>query len=626
MRSLFVSAKARVALRALVPAAVITICAFVVTDHVTADVLAALPDQLRGIEAWQWVAAAVLTIASFLSVAQYDFLAHRAIGTETTARRARISGAASIALGQTLGLGVITGAIARWRLLPELSVTRAGHLSAFVSLTFVVSWGAVTAVACLVLPAPLWTFWPSVAAVLALPVLGMALFWWPTLRLRGRSIALPSLPLAGAFLFYACLDLVLAAGALFVLLPPEAIGIVQFLPLFFIALGCGLMSNTPGGVGPFELVLLTALPLTDPAPLLAAILAYRIVYYAVPATLAAAVLLRPLAEHVQPSADIPAPRRIAPRSEIGAVLQNGGSLARSGASTLAFWPTGQTMTAFADPVTGTPTEALTHLQMAARAAGTVPFIYKCGPRVAHAARNAGWSLLHIADEAVIDTATYTPDIPSRRTLRRKLRSAAKAGLHLRFGQPLPLAAMARVDAEWQSRKNGARGGSMGRFCENYIRHQWVVCAYINGTLVAFATAHCANDEWCLDIMRQSDAAPDGTMHALVDAMIRAARRVGAGKVSLAATPACPDPSNGLWRWIARQVSARSGGPGLRQFKSSFAPRWVPRYAAARHPGALALALCDVARAILSPAPPTPHNTNSAHDLDENYEVASSRAA
>jgi len=626
MRSLLFSAKARVALRAAVPAVVITLCAMVVTDHVTADVLAALPDQLRGIAPWQWCIALLLTIASFVSVAQYDFLAHRAIGTGTSAHHARVSGAASIALGQTLGLGVITGAIARWRLLPDLSVVRAGHLSAFVSLTFVVSWAAVTASACLLLPAPGWTFWPSVAALFALPVLAVALFIWPNPRVRGRTVTLPSLPLAAAFLLYASLDLVLAAGALFVLLPVGTLDVAHFLPLFLIALGCGLMSNTPGGVGPFELVLLTALPMADPAPLLAAILGYRIVYYALPAAMAAAVLLRPLPVPERRATHAPAPRRIAPRSEIGAILQNGGYLSCAGSSTLALWPTGQTMTAFADPVTGTAPQALDHLGTAARAAGCAAFVYKCGPRLARVARRAGWSVLHIADEAILDAASYTTDIPGRRTLRRKLRNASKAGLTLRFGHPLPLAAMARVDATWQARKNGARGGSMGRFCPHYLQDQWVGCAYVDGQLVGFVTAHRANDEWCLDIMRQTDVAPDGTMHALVDAMIRAARRDGAAKVSLAATPACPDPSRAVWRGLARRVSARSGGPGLRQFKSAFAPVWVPRYAAARGPASLALALCDVARCILAPMRPVAENTNPPHDLDENYEVASSRAA
>ncbi|WP_299374718.1 phosphatidylglycerol lysyltransferase domain-containing protein [uncultured Tateyamaria sp.] len=610
--------------RAVLPLCVISICAVLVAQHLTAEALRALPDQMRGLAPWQWAAAFGLTLLSFSAVAQYDLLAHRHLGTGVSARNARISGAAGIALGQTLGLGVVSGALVRWRLLPDLSLIEAGKLSALVSATFVLAWGTVTAIASLLLPAPAWTYWPALAVALGAPVALIVLFVLPRVRIAGRSIALPQLSMALACIGWATVDLLMAAGALYVLLPQGAIELATFLPLFLIALGCGLVSNTPGGVGPFELVLLTATPWADPTPLLAAILAFRAVYYAVPALIAALVLLRPLTAR---QADVaPAPTEISPRSEVGVVVQNGGRFSRMGVSTLALWPTGGSLVAFADPVAGNPAAGLDHLNIAARQAGLRACLYKCGPRMAHAARLNGWQVLHIADEAVLPLPDYTTNTPARRTLRRKLRTAAKSGLVLRQGEPLPLAAMARVDAEWQVMKKGARGGSVGRFCPDYVARQWVGCAYRAGRLVAFVTAHRANDEWCLDIMRHSVDAPDGTMHALVDAAIRAARKNGAARFSLAATPACPEPASAIWRWAALHVSTRCGGPGLRQFKSSFVPIWVPRYAAARSRLGLALGLLDIAQSIRIPSPIEERDTSAPHDLDEYYEVASNRAA
>ena len=66
--------------------------------------------------------------------------------------------------------------------------------------------------------------------------------------------------------------------------------------------------------------------------------------------------------------------------------------------------------------------------------------------------------------------------------------------------------------------------------------------------------------------------------------------------------------------------AKAGGPGLRQFKSAFAPRWVPRYAAAPGPIRLAICLADIAREVHNPPPLSKQTASSAHVFDENYEL------
>ncbi|WP_299147880.1 phosphatidylglycerol lysyltransferase domain-containing protein [uncultured Tateyamaria sp.] len=625
MRAILLSSSLKVAARAGLPVIILAGCLFALSQKVSPDIVLSLPHQLAGIAGAKWALAALMTAGSFWAVAQYDAVAHTALKTGIAPRDARVSGAAGIALGQTLGFGLLTGAVARWRMLPDLSFPAALSLSAFVSLTFVSAWMVITALACLILPAPAWTFWPAVMVSAAVPVLIALLVWWPHIRVFGRALPLPNLLKARAILGWSLLDTAFAAGALFVLLPVGTLPFATFFPLFLIALGCGLISNTPGGVGPFELVLVAALPLDDPAPVLAAILGYRLIYYALPAGLAALALLRPCrTADRQPLP--PVAHHKAPRSEAGVVLQNGGQIARWGSSVLALWPTGQTLTLFSDPVAGSSNAALMHLRTGAQQMGHVPMIYKCGPRLAQVARASGWRVLHIADDAVIDTASYTPSLPTRRTLRRKLRAADKAGVLVGSGAPLPLGAMARIDTAWQHTHGIARGGSMGRFAEDYVQDQWVGCAYAAGTLVAFVTAHRSETEWCLDLMRHDQTAPDGTMHALVHAAIIHARHAGATQFCLAATPACPDPASTLWRWAAQQLSARAGGPGLRQFKSSFAPRWVPRYAAARSWRALAFGLADITRAVHKPPPLPRLDTSAPHVNDENYELASKTAA
>ncbi|MEX0311661.1 MAG: phosphatidylglycerol lysyltransferase domain-containing protein, partial [Tateyamaria sp.] len=523
-------------------------------------------------------------------------------------------------VGQTVGFGLLTGALARWRMLPDLPVTRALYLSAFVSVSFVLAWICVTGLICLVLPSPRWTWALTTAACITLVAGAALLFFKPAISLGQRRIALPSLPIAAGILWFSFLDMILAAVALWVFFPAGGMTYLSLLPLFLIALGCGLMSNTPGGVGPFELVFVTATPAAMAPDVLAAIVAFRLVYYAVPALCAALAMLRPPAIDEQPSERFVA---LAPkRSEARVLAQTGGGVRALGAVAAPVWPTAQTRTLFTDQATGAATATLRALRDHARASGHVPLLYKSGKRLAHAARSARWVVLHIADDAVVPTAGYDVEAPRCRRLRRKLRAAAKAGIMTRPGHMPTMAEAQRVDAEWRAWRGTARGGSMGRLDSKYVQEQWVGSAYLNQKLVAFVTFHRGVDDWCLDIMRQGADTPDGTMHLLVHEGVTAARAAGAQSVSLAATVACPDPGSAFWRWAAGKAVLACGGAGLRQFKSAFAPIWVPRYAAAPTRLGLALGLADIAKHVWYP-PETPvTGANKAHHNDENNELAS----
>ncbi|KIC48895.1 phosphatidylglycerol lysyltransferase domain-containing protein [Tateyamaria sp. ANG-S1] len=617
-------AVARAAVRISFPILILTGCAMLLARQIPMDVVATLPRQLANITALQWITAAVLTVGSFFAVAQYDVQAHRTLNTGVCARRGRITGSVGIAIGQTVGFGLVSGAVARWRMLPEMSVGQALKLSTFVSLTFVAAWACVTGVICALLPAPAWTTVLSLGTLILMPICAGLLFWHPKLQVGKHHIPLPSLRVSGAILLWAFADMVLAAAALWVLMPAGTMSFLTLLPLFVVALGCGLVSNTPGGVGPFELVLVSGLPLGAEAGVLAAILAFRIVYYALPACIAMVAMLRPLPTP-QPVTLRPPEWHHMPRSEVQALRQNGGRVETAPGTTAPLWQTAQTETLFTDPK-GVSRAALTLLKERAARHGRVPLIYKSGAPLAQVARRARWAVLHIANDAIVDLRAYDINTPDRRRLRRKLRAADKAGITVRSDRLPDADAAARIDADWQTQSGAARGGSMGRYCPEYIEKQWVVSAYSGETLVAFATFHRGPQDWCLDIMRQSAAAPDGTMHALVNHALEDAQAMGVARVSLASIIACPDPGRAIWRWAAARAVIHAGGTGLRQFKSAFAPRWVPRYAAAPNWVALALGLADIARTIRTPDPLPVANANTPHQEDENYELASPSAA
>lgn len=626
MRESLVLPPVRALWRMAMPVTVFAVSALFLASQLSMDVVLALPERLADIPAHRWVLALVFTVGSFWAVAQYDALAHRALQTGVSSRRARISGAVGVALGQTLGFGVVTGACARWRMLSDITFGQAARISVFVSVSFMVCWVVLTAIACLVLPAPDWARWPALVVFLGVLPLPALLFFRPIVKALGVTLHLPSLRVSGAILFWALMDTVLAAAVLFVLLPVGSLPFAEFAPLFLIALGGGLISNTPGGVGPFELVLLSAVPQVDPATIAAGILGFRLIYFALPALCAALALLRPPEPRECVAAPVAHRPVIGARSEVQVVAQNGGSIATRRGCTLALWPTAQTVTLFTDPITGPCDAGLSQVRSVAQDVGKLAMIYKCDARTATTARARRWRVLHMADEAIVDLAAFDADVPGRRTLRRKLRAAHKAGVTVHSDFPLPQLALAQVDAQWQAAHGAARGGSMGRYSPDYVEGQWVGCAFVKHRLVGFITVHRGPTEWCLDIMRHGDDLPDGAMHALVTAAIHAARNAGASRLSLAATPACPVPQNRIWRWVTFVIAHKTKGRGLRQFKSAFAPAWVPRYAAAKSWCALLVGLADIARTIQNPDPLARRATSQPHNLDENYELDSIKAA
>ncbi len=617
---------ARQGLRLAIAIGILALCLWAVSRRIGSLDPATLGAGLASFAPRDWALAAGLATISFWAVGRYDAVAHRHLRTGVCGPQAQVSGTVAIALSQTLGLGIVTGALARWRMLPGLGAPRAVMLSTFVAVSFLAGWLVVTAVTCLVLPAPRWTLLPALAVIATLPVLLWAVLAMPGTR---RPMRLPTLRASGAIVFWTAVDTLAAAGVLYVLLPAGAAPSFAVLyPVFLLALGAGLISGAPGGVGPFELVLLALLPSGDALGLLTGVVGFRLVYFAAPACLALLALLRPC--RMPPPVPFARPPRdltAAARADAGVIRQNGGRELDCGASAIAVWPTRQTLTALFDPLEGPLATALPHLVKAAADDNRIACLYKTSGRGAVAARRAGWTVVHLADEAVVTPATFDPGTPARRTLRRKLRAAKGAGVAMRTTADLPLAAMADVDARWRATRGPARAGTMGRFDPGYVARQHVVLAWHHGRLCGFASFHTSRQEWCLDLMRTRADAPDGTMHAIIHHAIGDARAARIPRLSLAAVPACADPHSALHRWAARQVVARAGGPGLRQFKSAFGPDWRPRYVAAPGGLSLAIALADIARHVTCPAPMVASRPVAPpHNQDEDYEIATPHAS
>lgn len=552
-----------------------------------------------------WGMALVATVVSFRAVAGYDVALHRHLGTGIAPGLAAGAGFAAIAIGQTVGLGVVSGALVRWRMLPGLGLVGALRLSLLVAVSFLVAWAALCA---LVL-----TFAP----VAALPWLGPLALAGFLLLATGCNLRrppwMPNLITQGRLLLLAAVDC-LAAGLALWLLVPADIGFAVFLPVFLLALGAGLVSSAPAGLGAFEIVLLALLPDVADADLLAGIIAWRVVYHAGPAIVGAVVALLPRAEASGTATPSDALPDIA---EAGLMAQGEFALHPAG---MVAARTGHALVALS---------GVTDLAMfcdAARAEARWPVLYKAGPRMAVRARRAGLVVLPVAREAWLDPHGFRLDIPARAGLRRKLRKAALAGVRAAPEGAPCWTALAAVNAAWAAARGGEHGFSMGRFDPGYLAGQKVFVARQAGQLVGFVSFHSARVKgaqvWTLDLLRPHPAAPDGTAQALILAALEAAQSLGVTRFSLAAVPiGCSSAESGLMARVGRRLDsgARSG---LSQFKESFAPDWQRLYVAGPSLPALALSGWEIWNRVRHPGPLA--NMSPTSTLDEEYEFASDR--
>lgn len=607
-------------LRALMGLLAGAACLWLAMRAVEPGALGRVPGMIADLAPSQWLAALCGTLVSYWALGRYDGVAHRHLGTLVDLRRAEGAGAAAIAISQTAGFGLITGALARWRLLPGLSPAQAIRVTLFVALSFMAALAVVTAAAGLLMGGPLPRWLCALGLLMALAAAAMA-FRWPVLHLGGRQLGLPSLAACGRILGMTLLDTLAAAFAFFALAPPDlGLDLATLYPVFLLALGAGLLAGTPGGVGAFDLALIGLLPQVPDAPLLATLAAYRLVYFALPAALALIALARPGRLPAAPAARLRdvTEARAGDFPETGALRQNRGSLVDHGAGVVALVPLGQSLVMLGDPVEGPI--PLGWLRDSAAAAARTPCLYKTGPRGARAARRAGWDVVRIAEEALIDPARHDLSRPACRGLRRKLRRAASAGLVIQEAVgPVPLAELEGINRAWRTAHGYERGFSMGRFSAELVARQRVLLARQEGRLVAFVTFHESALGLTLDLMRARPEAPDGTMHALVQRAIEDAAAQGLPRVSLAAVP----PRAGATR-LARLINAAAGA-GLARFKEAFAPQWRPLYAAAPGRAALGVALADIARAVHRPGP-LPQMPNAAHESHENFGFASEPAS
>lgn len=261
---------------------------------------------VRSMPPTQVASAIALTVIAFVLLGGYDLLALRYVGARINPARILLSSALSYGISQTLGFPLLTGNAVRvrfwsaWRLSTEEMAQAAAHVSATFSIGIITVCGAA-----LLFEAEgtqqLLHIPPFVAQGLGVALLAITAAYvaWTLRRsgtvisIRGWSFPVPSFRLALAQITLALLDWGVAGGVLYALLPTgHDIPLMPFLGVFVLAQTVGVLSHVPGGLGVFEtLVVLALKPQLSAEATLAALLAYRAVYYFLPFILAVITLV-----------------------------------------------------------------------------------------------------------------------------------------------------------------------------------------------------------------------------------------------------------------------------------------------------------------------------------------------
>ncbi|MFK3792210.1 MULTISPECIES: bifunctional lysylphosphatidylglycerol flippase/synthetase MprF [Pseudomonas] len=252
------------------------------------------------------------TIVGFIILLGYEWSASRYAGIDLSGRTLALGGFTAFAIGNAIGLSLLSGGSVRYRLYARhgLGAADVAHMTLFASLSLGCALPPLAALATLSnLPAASTALrlpegllaGIAIAVLLLGAVLAMGLYRRRLpeqplrdnllVRIGRRTLRLPGRRLTFLQLIITALDVAAAATVLYLLLP-EAPPFGAFLLVYLLALAAGVLSHVPGGVGVFEAILLAAFAdKLGAAPLAAALLLYRLIYVVLPMLVACVLLL-----------------------------------------------------------------------------------------------------------------------------------------------------------------------------------------------------------------------------------------------------------------------------------------------------------------------------------------------
>jgi uncharacterized membrane protein YbhN (UPF0104 family) len=280
-------------------------------SHARSIEWSAVGTALRQLSPQTLAMGAGMALLSFLFYSSFDLLGRRYIGHRLPPLRTMVITVVCYVFN--LNLGAIVGGVAfRYRLYSRLGLST-GEITQIMGLSMLTNWlgymllaGLVFATGTVGLP-PDWLDDSATAAwigsalsgvgigMMAVPMLYLAACAWSPRRsvtVRGQTLKLPSIRLGLTQIILSVLHWLATAGILYMLLQ-ERIEYPVVLGVLMVSAIAGVITHIPAGLGVVEAVFIALLGHRVPhTELLAALLAYRAVFYIIPLMIAFAAYLQ----------------------------------------------------------------------------------------------------------------------------------------------------------------------------------------------------------------------------------------------------------------------------------------------------------------------------------------------
>ncbi len=221
-----------------------------------------------------------------------------------------------------------------------------------------------------------------------------------------------------------------------------------------------------------------------------------------------------------------------------------------------------------------------------------PSFFQVLPDHLDAYRAAGFSVLCLGHEGIVDTATFSLAGGSNKSMRAAINKLRKSGFQATVHQP-PLSddllnELRDISDQWLTMMHGSeKRFSLGWFEDEYVRSGPVVAVHgPDGGILAFANLvpEYQRNERAIDLMRRRQHIENGTMDFLFASLFEWAKDQGIDTINLGMSPlsgvgeAPDDPAlERAMHFVYENINQFYSFKGLHEFKQKFHPDWSPRY-------------------------------------------------
>ena len=242
--------------------------------------------------------ALFFTALSFATLILYDWNALAAIKRRLPLAEVALTAFSAYAVGNTAGFGALSGGAIRYRAYSRLGLSpeQIARIVAFVTLSFTLGLSVITALSLLAMAPQIGRMVGIDVSLLragAIAVLAIfaALFIAgqrsPRLTFGPFTLRLADSRTLSRQFLVTVVDLAASASVVYVLLPDIAISWPAFFAVYTVAIGIGIASHVPAGIGVFETIIIAALGgRASVDDVLASLVVYRLIYYVVPLLIA----------------------------------------------------------------------------------------------------------------------------------------------------------------------------------------------------------------------------------------------------------------------------------------------------------------------------------------------------